>query len=80
MGQNRLQVIVLAELSKIQQTQQNLAEDMDIANIANIAVKTSRQNMAEYGRIQQIAVDYRRLQQSHNQSLIAKSVETGKYI
>ena len=33
--------------------------------------------MAEYGRIWQIAVDCCRLRQSRDQSLIAKSVETG---
>ena len=57
MGQNRLQIIVLAELSKIQQTWQNSAEVIDVADIADIAVKTSRQNMVEYGRIWQIAID-----------------------
>ena len=50
---------------------------MGVADIVDIAVKTGRQNMAEHGRIQQIAVDCRRLQQSRNRSLIAKSVETG---
>ena len=50
---------------------------MDIADIADITVKTSRQNMAEHGRIWQIAVDCRRLRQSHDRSLIAKSVKTG---
>ena len=39
--------------------------------------KTGRQNMAEHGRIWQIAVDCRRLRQSHDRSLIAESVETG---
>ena len=33
--------------------------------------------MAEYGGERQIAVDYRRLRQSRNRSLIAESVETG---
>ena len=46
-------------------------------DIADIAVKTGRQNIAEHGRIWQIAVDCCRLRQSHNQSLIAESVETG---
>ena len=50
---------------------------VDIVNIADIAVETGRQNMAEYGRIWQNAIDCRRLRQSRDQSLIAKSVETG---
>ena len=50
---------------------------MDIADIADIAVKTGRQNMVEYGRIWQIAVDCYRLRQSRNRSLIAKLVKTG---
>ena len=50
---------------------------MDVTDIVNIIVKTGRQNIAEHGRIWQIAIDYCRLQQSCNQSLIAKSVETG---
>ena len=49
-------------------------------DIVNIAVETGRQNMAEHSRIQQIAVDCCRLRQSRNWSLIAESVETGKYI
>ena len=53
---------------------------MDVADITDIAVKTGRQNMAEYNRIWQIAIDYYRLRQSYNQSLVAKSVETGRYI
>ena len=86
MGQNRLQVIVLIELSRIQQTWQNSAEVTDVADIVDIAditditVKTGRQNMAKYSRIQQITVDYYRLRQSYNQSLITKSVKTGRYI
>ena len=36
--------------------------------------------MAEHGRIWQIAVDCRRLQQSCDQSLIAESVETGRRV
>ena len=55
-------------------TQQNLAEVIDIADIA---VKTGRQNMVEHGRIWQNTVDCRRLRQSCNQFLIAESVETG---
>ena len=72
--------MVLAELSRIQQTWQNSAEVMDvadIADIADIAVETGRQNMAEHGRIQHIAVNCRRLRQSRDWSLIAESVETG---
>ena len=46
---------------------------MDIADIVDITVKTGRQNMAEYGRLPQIAV---RLP-SHGWSLVAESVETG---
>ena len=53
---------------------------MDVTAIADIAVKTSRQNMAKHGKIWQIAIDYCRLRQSYNQSLIAKSVETGGYV
>ena len=50
---------------------------MDIADIADTAVKTGRQNMAGHGRIWQIAVDCCRLRQSRNWSLVAESVETG---
>ena len=50
---------------------------MDVADIADIAVETGRQNMAEHGRIWQIAVDCRRLRRSRDRSLIAESVETG---
>ena len=50
---------------------------MDVADIVDVAVKTGRQNMAEYGRIWQIAVDCCRLRQSRDQSLIAELVETG---
>ena len=53
---------------------------MDVTDITDIAVETGRQNIAEYGRIWQIAIDCCRLRQSHNQSLIAELVETGKYI
>ena len=77
MGQNRLQVIVLAELNRIQQTWQNSAEVIDVADIADIAVETGKQNMAEHGRIQQIAVDCRRLRQSRDRSLITESLKTG---
>ena len=58
-------------------TWQNSAEVMDVADIADIAVETGRQNMAGHGRIWQIAIDCRRLRQSRDRSLIAKSVETG---
>ena len=57
-----------------------MAEVTDVADIADIAVETGRQNMAEYGRIWQIAVDCRRLRQSRDRSLIAELVETGKYV
>ena len=50
---------------------------MDVADIVDIAVETGRQNMVEYGRIWQIAVDCCRLRQSRDRSLIAESVETG---
>ena len=54
---------VLAELGRIQQTQQNSAGVTDVADIADIAVETGRQNMAEYGRIWQNMADCRRLPQ-----------------
>ena len=57
-----------------------MVEVIDIADIVDIAVKTGRQNMVEYGRIWQIAVDCRRLRQSRDRSLIAKSVETGECV
>ena len=53
---------------------------MDIADIVDIAIKTSRQNMAEHDRIWQIAVDCCRLQQSRNWSLIAELVKIGKRV
>ena len=53
---------------------------MDVADITDITVKIGRQNMAKHGRIWQIAVDCCRLRQSHNRSLIAESVETGRRI
>ena len=86
MEQNRLQVIVLTELSRIQQTWQNSAEVTDVADIVDIVditditVETGGQNMAEHGRIWQIAIDCCRLRQSRDRSLIAKSVETGGYV
>ena len=40
---------------------------MDVADIADIAVETGRQNMA----------DCRRLRQSRDRSLVAESVKTG---
>ena len=40
-------------------------------------MEIGRQNIAEYGGERQIAVDCRRLRQSRNRSLVAKSVEIG---
>ena len=60
--------------------EQNRLRVVVVANIADIAVETGRQNMAEHGRIWQIAVDCRRLRQSRNRSLIAESVETGRRV
>jgi hypothetical protein len=57
-----------------------LAEVTDVADIVDIAVETGRQNMAEYGRIWQIAVDCCRLRQSRDRSLIAELVETGERV
>ena len=53
---------------------------MDVMDIADITIETGRQNMAEHGRIWQIAVDCRRLRQSRNWSLIAESVKTGRHV
>ena len=53
---------------------------MDVADIVDIAVKTGRQNIVGHGRIWQIAVDYCRLRQSRDQSLVTKLVETGGHI
>ena len=53
---------------------------MDVADIADIVVETSKQNMAGHSRIWQITIDCCRLRQSHDRSLVAKSVETGRYI
>ena len=61
-------------------TWQNSVEVTDVANITDIAVKTGRQNIAGHGRIQQIAVNYRRLQQSRDRSLVAESVKTGGHV
>ena len=61
-------------------TWQNSAEVIDVADIVDIAVETGRQNIAGHGRIQQIAVDCRRLRQSHNRSLVAELVKTGRYV
>ena len=69
--------MVLAELSRIRWTWQNLAEVADAIDIVGIAVETGGQNMAEYGGERQIAVDCRRLRQSRDRSLVAESVETG---
>ena len=49
-------------------------------DIIDIAVETGRQNMAEHGRIWQIAIDCRRLRQSRYRSLIAESVKTGRRV
>ena len=49
--------MVLAELSRIRWTWQNLAEVADATDIVDIAVETGGQNMAEYGGERQIAVD-----------------------
>ena len=57
-----------------------MAKVINITDIVDITVETGRQNMAEYGRIWQLAVDCRRLRQSRNQSLIAESVETGGHV
>ena len=51
---------------------------MDVVDIADIAIETGRQNIAEHGRIWQIAVDCRRLRQSRDRSLVAELVETGR--
>ena len=53
--------MVLAELGRIWWTWQNSAEVMDVADIADIAVETGRQNMAEHGRIWQNMAEYGRL-------------------
>ena len=53
---------------------------MDVADIADTAVETGRQNMAGHGRIWQISIDCRRLQQSRDRSLVAESVETGRRV
>ena len=53
---------------------------MDIADIADIVIEIGRQNMAEYGRIWQIAVDCCRLRQSRDWSLVAELVETGGHV
>ena len=57
-----------------------MAEVTDVADIADVAVDTGRQNMVKYGRICQIAVDYRRLRQSCDRSLIAELVEIGRRV
>ena len=57
-----------------------MAEVIDVADIVDIAVKTGRQNIAEYGRTWQIAVNCRRLRQSRDRSLIAESVKTGRCV
>ena len=62
-GQNRLWVIVLAELSRIR---------LDLAEFGRIWWIS-----VEYGGERQIAVDCRRLRQSRGRSLVAELVETG---
>ena len=57
-----------------------MAEVIDITDIINIAVKTGRQNIAEHGRTWQITINYCRLRQSRDQSLVAKSVEIGRHV
>ena len=57
-----------------------MAEVIDIADIADTAVETGRQNMVEHGRIWQIAIDCRKLRQSRDWSLIAKLVKISKYV
>ena len=54
-----------------------MAEVADAIDIVDIAVEIGGQNMVEYGRERQIAVDCRRLRQSRDRSLVAESVETG---
>ena len=50
--------MVLAELGRIRCTWRNLAEVVDVMDIADITVETGRQSMAEDGRMWQIAVGY----------------------
>ena len=54
-----------------------MVEVIDIMDIIDIMVETGRQNIVEYGRIWQIAIDCYKLWQSHNQFLIAELVKTG---
>ena len=72
--QNLVDLAEFGRLGRIWQTWQNSAEVTDVADIIDIAVETGRQNMAKYSRIQQIAIDCCKLQQSCNWSLIAKLV------
>ena len=65
-GQNRLRVIVIAELSRIW---------LDLAEFGRIWW-----NLVEYGGERQIAVDCRGLRQSRGRSLVAKLVEIGRRI
>ena len=55
-----------------------MVEVADAIDIVDITVETGRQNMVEYGGERQIAVDCRRLRQSRNRFLVAKSVEIGR--
>ena len=53
-------------------------EVADAIDIVDITVEIGRQNIVEYSRERQITVDYRKLRQSRNRSLVAKSVEIGR--
>ena len=55
-----------------------MVEVTDVTDIVDIAVEIGRQNIAECGRIWWRTADCRRLRQSRNWSLLAKSVETGR--
>ena len=54
-----------------------MVEVADVTDITDIIVEIGRQNIAEYGREQQITIDYCRLRQSRDRSLVAKLVEIG---
>ena len=60
-GQNKVRRAVLAELGRIRQTWQNLAEVTDVADVVDIAVETGRQNMAECSGIWWRTANCRRL-------------------
>ena len=65
-GQNRLWVIVIAELGRIW---------LDLAEFGGIWW-----NSVENGGKRQIAVDCRRLRQSRSRSLVVELVETGRRV